>query len=190
MRNGIKYVGIILVIAGILLVMKNLFTKDEEWETKKSTKEKTTEVVYYNARIQLLDKEENSFLSGATLVLKNESGEEVEKWTTEEGVHLVNKLKKGTYTVEEEKAPEGYHLNEEKVSFEIKTSDEEVTMYNTKMTEEEQEEARRQNTTSSEVGVDNTLSEKNIWSILGGILSIGLGIGLILFQKKTPNNDV
>ena len=31
MRNVIKYVGIILVIAGILLVTKNLFTQDEGW---------------------------------------------------------------------------------------------------------------------------------------------------------------
>lgn len=190
MRNIVKYVGIVLVIAGILLVMKNLFTSDEEWETKGDKKTESEAVVYYNARIQLLDQDENSFLTGAILVLKDESGEEIDRWTTEEGVHLVNKLEKGNYTVEEEKAPEGYHLSEEEVSFKITDSDQEVTMYNTVMTEEEQEEARRQNTTSSEVGVDNTLSEKNIWFILGGILSIGVGVGLILFQKRILNKDI
>lgn len=190
MKNAIKYIGIILVIAGVLLVTKNLFTQDEEWDSKKEKKTEATEVVYYNARIQLLDKEENTFLTGATLVIKNEAGEEIDKWETGEGVHLVNKLKKGTYTLTEEKAPEGYHFNEEVISFEIANKDQEVTMYNTKMTEEEQAEIKRQNTTSSEVGVDNTLSEKNIWSILGGVLSIGLGVGLILIQKKAPNNDV
>lgn len=190
MKNVVKYVGIILVIAGVLLVMKNLFTQDENWEQNKKEKEETTSVVYYSAKIQLLDQESNSFLNGSNLILKNESGEVIEKWTTESGIHLVNKLKKGSYTVEQETAPEGYHLNKESVTFEIKNQDQEVTIYNTKMTEEEIEEARAQNTTSNEVGVDNTLSEKNIWSILGGVLSIGLGIGLILLQKRSSSNDI
>lgn len=189
MKNIVKYVGIILVFAGILLVMKNLFSQDTDWTSDKKNNIKTTEV-YYNARIQLLDKDTNSFLTGATLVLKNESGEEVEEWTTDGGIHLVNKLKTGKYTIEETNAPEGYRLEEETVSFEIKTKDQEVTVYNTAMTEEEKEEVRRQNTISNEVGVENTLSEKNIWSILGGIISIGVGVGLILFQKKSSDNDV
>ena len=193
MKNVIKYVGIVLVIAGILLVMKNLFTQDEEWNTttKKKTTEETTEVTYYSAKIELLDEESSSYLSGSNLVLKKENGEIIEKWTTDGGVHLVNKLEKGTYVIEQESAPDGYHLNEEGVTFEIKNKDKDVVMYNTKMTEEEIEEARLQNTTSSEVaGVDNTLSEKNIWSILGGVISIGVGIGLILLQKKSSSNDV
>ena len=193
MRNVIKYVGIILVIAGILLVTKNLFTQDEEWNktNNKKKNEEITEVAYYSAKIELLDKESNSYLNGAALVLKKENGEIIEKWTTDGGVHLVNKLEKGSYVIEQESAPEGYNLNEEGVTFEIKNKDKDVTMYNTKMTEEEIEEARQQNTTSSEVtGVDNTLSEKSIWSILGGVISIGVGIGLILLQKKSSSNDV
>lgn len=190
MRNVIKYVGIILVIAGILVVMKNLFTQDDEWNDTNKKKEDTTEVAYYNAKIELMDKDTNSYLNGATLVLKKESGEIIEKWTTDGGVHLASKLEKGSYVVEQESAPDGYHLNEEGVSFEIKNKDKEVTMYNTKMTEEEIEEARRQNTVSSEVGVDNTLSEKSIWAIIGGIASIGIGIGLILVQRRSSSNDV
>lgn len=190
MKNIIKYIGIVLVIAGILLVTKNLFTQDDEWNTTDTKKNETTEVAYYSAKIELLDKESNAYLTGATLVLKNDVGEVVEKWTTDGGVHLVRKLKAGSYVLEQESAPEGYHLNEEGVSFKVKNKDKEVTMYNTKMTEEEIEEARQQNTTSSEVGVDNTLSEKSILSILVGVVSIALGVGLILVQKRSSNNDV
>lgn len=188
MRNIIKYVGIILVIAGILLVMKNLFTKDDEWNTDK--KDKATEVVYYSAKIKLLDEETESYLSGATLVLKNEAGDVIEKWTTDGGTHLVSKLEKGNYVVEQESSVDGYHVNEEGVSFEIKNKDKEVIVYNTRMTEEEIEEIRRQNTVSNEVNVDNTLSEKGIWSIIGGIASIGIGVGLILVQRRSSSNDV
>lgn len=188
MRNIIKYVGIILVIAGILIVMKNLFAQDGG--VSNTGKNKNKEIVYYSAKIKLLDKETDAYLNGATLILKKESGEVVERWTTEGGVHLVSKLKKGKYVVEQESSVDGYHLNEEGVSFEIKNKDKEVILYNTKMTEEEIEEARRQNTVSNEVGVDNTLSERSIWAIIGGIASIGIGVGLILVQRRSSSNDV
>lgn len=188
MRSVIKYVGIILVIAGILLVMKNLFTQEDEWSGSKNGN--TSKVVYYSAKVQLLDKESGSYLTGASLMLKNSDGQILEKWTTDGGVHLISNLKKGTYTIEQESAPEGYHLNEDGVLFKISNKDQDVTMYNVKMTDEEIEEARRQNTTSNEVGVDNTLSEKSIWAILGGVLCIGLGIGMILFQRRSSSNDV
>ena len=188
MRNIIKYIGIVLVIAGILLVMKNLFTKDDEWNT--NNKKNKEEIVYYNAEIKLLDKDTESYLSGSTLVLKKKTGEIIEKWITDGGVHLVNKLKNGTYVIEQESSIDGYHKNEEGVTFEIKNKNKQVTIYNKKMTEAEIEEARRQNTVSNEVGVDNTLSEKSVWSIIGGIASIGIGISLILIYKKPSNNDI
>lgn len=190
MRNIIKYVGIVLVIAGILLVMKNLFIQEESLKSNNKKNETTTEVTYYSAKIELLDKESNAYLDGASLVLKTGSGEIIEKWTTEGGAHLITKLKKGTYLIEQEKAKENYHPIEKDYSFEIKNKDKEVTIYNTKMTEEEIDEERKQNTVSSEVGVDNTLSEKSIWSIICGIASIGIGIGLILLQKRSTSNDV
>lgn len=186
MRNIIKYVGIVLVIAGILLVMKNLFTKDESFnEINNKSKNK-----YYDVKIELLDEESNAYLKDATLVLKRNSGEIIEKWNTGENVHLVDKMKNGTYVITQESAPEGYHLNEEGVTFEVKNKDKKVTMYNKKMTEEEIEEEKIKNTTSSEVSVDNTLSEKSIWAIVGGVISIGVGMALILIQKKSSNNDI
>ena len=190
MRNVVKYVGIVLVIAGIILVMKNLFTQEDEWSRPKNKKDETTAVAHYSAKVQLLDKESSSFLSGATLVVKDEKGEVIDKWTTDGGVYLINSLKKGTYTVEQESAPDGYHKTDEKVLFTISDKDEEITIYNVKMTEQEIEETRLKNTTSNEVGVENTLSKKSIWSILGGVASIGIGVGLILYQKKSSSNDI
>lgn len=188
MRNIIKYVGIVLVIAGILLVMKNLFAQDDSFSNPKKNKIETPK--YYSAEISLLDKENDAYLSGISLVLKNEKNETIEKWTSDDGVHLVSNLQKGKYTVEQENTLDGYKEKEEVTTFEITDKDTEVIVYNEKLTEEEIEELRQQNTTSNEVGVENTLSVKNIWSILGGVVSIVIGVGMILFQKKSSSNDV
>lgn len=192
MRNVIRYIGIFLVIVGIFFVMSNLFSKDADWSSNEKNTSKT-KTKSYNATIQLLDKDTEAFLSGANLVLKDASGETVGSWTTEAGVHLIQNLDVGTYVVEEVEAPSGYHLSEE-VTFEVKNSDETVTMYNIKMTEEEmkqvEEENRIKNTTGREIGVENTLSLKNIWSIIGGIASIALGIGLIIYHSNLSKNDI
>ena len=184
MRNIIKYVGIILVIAGVLLVMKNLFAKDSNWNSNDQKENKIEEVVYYNARIKLLDKETDYYLTGAKLVLKDENNKIVGEWTTEAGVHLINKLEKGKYTLTQTEAPEGYHLSQEVITFEIKSTDKEVTMYNTKMTEEEIKAEKAKNTTANEVGVDNTASSKSILSVIVAIITTILGISLIYKEKK------
>ena len=183
MKNIIKYVGILLVIAGVLLVMKNLFSKETDWTSDTKTTTDTKEV-YYNARIKLLDKDTDAYLSGSKLILKDENNKVVGEWTTEAGVHLINKLEAGKYTLIQESAPEDYHLNEESITFEIKNTDKEVTMYNTKMTEEEIAEEKKKNTTSSEVGVDNTLSNKGILSTVIAIITTTLGFSLIYKEKK------
>ena len=54
-------------------------------------------------------------------------------------------------------------------------------MYNTKMTEEEIKEA---NTSKSEVGVDNTASNKNIMVSIVGLLMTLAGIYSIYKQRK------
>lgn len=187
-RNIIKYLGIALVIVGIVLVMKNLFTKDDEWS--ETTKKNASKNSYYSASIRLVDKESNAFITGAKLVLKKENGEVVEEWTTEGGVHLVNKLKNGKYVLIQESATEDYHLNEDGVSFEIDGADSEVIMYNIALTEEEKAIIKAQNTTASNVNVDNTLSKKSIFSIFIGIASIIAGVALILVQRRSSSNDV
>ena len=65
MRTIIKYVGIALVIVGILLVMKNLFEKDTDWSTNE--KEENNKNKYYTVEIKLLDKDQKNYLSGSKL---------------------------------------------------------------------------------------------------------------------------
>ena len=67
------------------------------------------------------------------------------------------------------------------ITFEIKDSNKEVIMYNKKMTDAEIKEA---NTTKTEVGVDNTLSSKNILTTILSIITILIGLTTIYKTKK------
>ena len=58
-------------------------------------------------------------ISGAEILVTNERGEEVARFTTTSNSYTLKNLAYGTYTVEEVTAPEGYFLNEEKQTFTI-----------------------------------------------------------------------
>lgn len=175
MKNIIKYGGLVLVIIGIILVMKNLFATESEWKstTTENTKSKTQ---YYHVEFKLIDHETKSFLTGATLKLENESGKTIEQWNSENSVHLINKLKPGKYIIKEVTAPEGYHLNEDGVSFEVKNKDLKTEMYNIKMTQEEMIQQKQKNIIQDEVNVESTSSTKLIFIPLLAILCFLFGI--------------
>ena len=59
-------------------------------------------------------------LPGATLVLKDAKGKQVDKWVSESTPHKVKNLKPGKYTLTETIAPEGYVLSTETVTFTVK----------------------------------------------------------------------
>lgn len=169
-KNIIRYVGLALVIVGVVLVMKNLFTNVD---TKSNVKGKE-KVMYYTANIELLDKNTNEYVVGAGLSLRDENGELIEEWVTDNSNHIVINLNKGTYKLEQIKASEGYLINEDSITFEITNSNKDVVMYN------EKEEVK---IVSDEVGVDNTLSTKSIVSVLISLVSIIVGILFIVKNK-------
>lgn len=83
----------------------------------------------YISKKDITNKEE---LPGATLIIRNSKGKEIERWVSTNEPHYVKNLATGTYTLEEIYAPEGYVLSNEKITFKVykdnRTST--VTMYN------------------------------------------------------------
>ena len=102
------------------------------------TEEKVTTSIDLNlitSKVKVIkyDANTNNVLPGAELVLKDSDGEVITSWTSTTNAHVIRNLTKGTYTVEETKAPEGYELSNEKVSFTIANGSDDVTVkfYNT-----------------------------------------------------------
>ena len=135
-----------------------------------------------------MDQDTNDYVVGADLVLKDNDGNVISNWTTDATEHVVLKLKRGTYTIFETKAPQNYKINEEPTTFTITIKDEKVTMYNSKMTVEEiaakENQERVKNTTANEIGVENTLSERDITVTILAMICIIFGIDIIFFQKE------
>lgn len=181
-KDIIRYIIIILIVIAIILVMKNLISSDSNWENKNKSKDKTEEV-YYQASISLVDKNTEEMISGANLIVKDETGEVIDNWTTSNEIHIIAKIKKGTYTLEEEKAPEGYKLNEKSVTFKVENTNVDVAMYNEAMTEEELKADKAQNTSSNEINVDNTLSYKNKPLAVVSILFFIVGVAIISYKS-------
>ena len=173
MKTIIKYIGIALVIAGILLVMKNLVTKDSDLLDNKE---------YYSVEIKLLNKETKEYVEGAKLVLKDKDGKLVKEWTTNKEVYTISKLENGKYTLTQVSAPKNYNLNEDSITFEIKDKNRNVVMYNTKMTNEEIKES---NTSKDNVEVDITFSSKSIITVIISLITTIVGFGLIYKVRKS-----
>ena len=96
-----------------------------------------TQVVMYNepvstgARISKQDITNKQELPGATLVVKDASGNEVESWVSTTEPRYIE-LNPGSYTLTETIAPVGYKLSTETISFEVKADGTitPVVMYN------------------------------------------------------------
>ena len=58
-------------------------------------------------------------LPGATLILTDSKGKEVDKWVSTNTPHVIEGLKAGKYTLTEKIAPKGYILSTSKVTFEV-----------------------------------------------------------------------
>ena len=96
---------------------KETFTLDDDT--------KTVEVKFYNTpkdrmvTISKVDSTTGNPVSGAVIVVTNENGEEVARFTSTNEAYVIKNIPDGTYTVEEVETPEGYFLNEETQTFTI-----------------------------------------------------------------------
>lgn len=175
-KNIIRYVGLALVIVGIVLVMKNLFSTDtnNSWGSKEVRTSKTN---YYEANIKLLDEESKDYVVGSTLVLKDEKGKVVDEWKTSKYVHTIVKLENGTYKLSQVKGIDGYELNDKVITFKIDGKNKDIVMYNTAIVKE----------VSKEVNVESTASSKSVFSVIFAIVVILSGIYMVASQTRKIN---
>ena len=117
-----------------------LSTEKIEFEVKEDGKIK--KVVMYNApeeveeTIVVISKQDittKEEVPGATLIIRDKDGKEIEKWVSGNTPHIIKGLEKGIYTLEEIIAPDGYILSNEKITFEVTENGvvTEVVMFNT-----------------------------------------------------------
>ena len=175
-RNIIRYVGLALVIIGIVLVMKNLFSTDtnDSWGSKDINSNKTK---YYEANIKLLDEESKDYVAGATLVLKDEKGKVVDKWKTSKFIHTVVKLENGTYKLSQVTSADGYEISDKVITFKIDGKGKDIVMHNKAIVKE----------VSKEVDVESTASSKSIFSVILAIGIILSGIYTLVLQTRKVN---
>ena len=133
------------------------------------------EVKFYNTpaeetviNILKIDSESGSALAGAVLVLKDSTGKEVAKWTSDLSSHVITGLPYGTYTLSEVSAPAGY-----------KTSDEVMTI----VLDDDHISYQIEYANYKEIEVPNTATSSLLFTILG-LAIIGSGIGFVYKNGK------
>ena len=113
-----------------------------------------------------------SELPGATLIIKDANGNEIDRWVSGTTPHYIE-LDEGEYTLTEIQAPIGYDLSYEVVKFTVTNTTDitRVVMYNSK--------------------TPNTVDKagRNITSILGMMFISLLGIGGSVFKLKLKKNS-
>ncbi|MCI8347250.1 MAG: Cys-Gln thioester bond-forming surface protein [Bacilli bacterium] len=163
-------------------------SKEKETFTLDDTT-KMIEVKFYNVpkdRVVTINKVDSATgkpLAGAVIVVTNDKGEEVARFTSTNDSYILKDLPDGTYTVEEVESPEGYFLNEDSQTFVIDNShlSYQVTIKNVPKTCEngglDEDECS--------VDVPNTGSSKVLLYLLGiAIISSGIGYVYKYSQEK------
>lgn len=121
-------------------------------------------------------------LPGATLVVKDYDGKQIDTWVSTDTPHLIENLKAGIYTLTETIAPNGYILSTETVTFTVKDdgSVTKVVMYNSPNSKDVPS-----GNGGEEVPVENTGSYKTLTStIIGSLIILAGGITLFKTSKR------
>ena len=142
--------------------------EDNKEESKEDNKEENKNTdSKFEVSCLLQDKDNKENIGGAVLIVKDETGKEVARWTTTKEAYKL-KLNSGKYTLEESTAPTGYMLQNEKIEFLVnsdKTGDSEVTMFNTK-------------------AVNVPITDANVSLYTIGLGIVGLFIGVYKLRKS------
>lgn len=122
-------------------------------------------------------------LPGASLVVKNKDGKEIDKWVSTNEPHVIENLEPGKYTLTETIAPEGYELSKETIEFEY---GEDGKLY---VAGKEVDMIVMYNKPEEIVEVPSTSSFKTITASLIGLLIIGLG-SVILYRNYKKHEEI
>lgn len=102
------------------------FTIDKDGKITDKDGNKIEKIVMYNKPIEektiTISKQDittSKELPGASLTLKDENGNIIDSWISENTAHKIEKIKAGTYILTETQAPNGYVLSTEEIKFTI-----------------------------------------------------------------------
>lgn len=129
----------------------------------------TTKVI-----INKINSSNNKPVSGATLEVRDASGNQVASWVSNGTSHEILSLPYGTYTIREKAAPNGFKLNEEEISFTLDDAHKTITL-------------SFANDPIIEVPKTALNMSKTIINI--GLLLIAIGGGLVYYNVKHPKNE-
>ncbi len=126
----------------------------------------TATIKSYKVSIAKIDAESRKYIAGAVISIKDSNGKEVRRFTTDENLYIITDLPNGTYSVNEEVAPNGYIKNDKSTTF---TLDDNHQSYQIEIEN------------YKEVIVPDTATATPIIFIILGITILGLGV---VFVKK------
>lgn len=164
------------------------YTKEEKMQ------DEITLVVQTNVvSIIKKDKDTNQALEGATLQLLDKNGNIIDEWKSTNESHLIYGLEKGSYTIKEITAPNGYKKSDD-LTFKV-TSDTGVKTINFYNEKEQQEiipekgnpETKPEQEEVINVEVESTGMNKSVLLSVIGMLAVISGITMIYRKTRESN---
>ena len=126
-----------------------------------------------SVKISKVDATTGEELAGATLVVKDANGTEIDRWVSTDEPHYIDPIKEGKYTLTETIAPEGYQMQTSSIEFSVtKGLTTEVEMQNV-----------------PEIDVPDTSIDIPISIYIVGAIVFIIGVGLIVISVKKPRHE-